>query len=818
MANARNYEEYRRQVLDELGIEYVTEDITDFRRWRKKLLNGLADIITKGDMTVPVAKWLSEHPEITTTIQDGEVTTVKIADEAINSDKLADGSVTSDKINDGSVTFSKFAHGVVKDVVPDYVNGKLSIQYSSGNEVEFEVVDKTARTRLDAHDTALAAKANAADLTAEASARASSDSTINARIDNIIALPSGSTAGDAELIDIRIGADGTTYSSAGGAVRNQISDVKSIVEHGYYNIAPTVNGGHSTGGGTTGNSKRLRTNLIPVKIGDKIIIKNGSLKHACGAWRESVSIANNVRNDGAFSTLEETIVSDMNGYYIIVFAKSDATQDISPSDFDGEIQLYNSLIPNIEKKVDKSGIRQIETRNLSDIDSNILAFEDETIVTGVGNYVSKELYSYVGLIKKGDVFKMGAETVEGATVTTPYMIFIKSGSTVIRQVNDDEVTITQADIDAEADTVLFILYPAKGTALPTRKATYTGVYAIKGTEQKYELVGDLKQAVKNLINYPENDIPNYFTNNDYLLNKTNRINELAKNADDVFFFITDVHWESNAKHSPDLIKYISNECNIPRLFDGGDLANGTDIEACKIFKDAFAEKIYRLAGNHDWFYPATGKQLYYAMDIFNNDQIGEPFKHYYYVDNKQQKIRYIMLNPFTREGDNQSLTIGYDSDQIAWFNTEAMSVPDDWDIIIFTHFLKTTSYITGGDSIASTIDAYNANNNHTGKVLAVFQGHAHWDAVYHTTGGIPVITTTCDKYDLSNEPELSREVRTFNTIHEHAFDVMILNRDNKTITAVRIGARAQNNIDKYRTDEGFEWVGSLEERVISYNT
>ena len=296
----------------------------------------------------------------------------------------------------------------------------------------------------------------------------------------------------------------------------------------------------------------------------------------------------------------------------------------------------------------------------------------------------------------------------------------------------------------------------------------------------------------------------------YLNDKIKQIGSLMRSTmgdGDCFIFITDIHFDRNQQHSPALIKYISDRLCIPRMFNGGDDFDGTSLNVNEIYKKAFNGKYYFTIGNHevesinerpyDYSYPSVISTHW----MYNDDVVyGNRYLGYYYINNNNDKIRYIILNAIGKpryidgvwSGDDP---VAYDTDQMTWFENEALNVEQGWTIIIFSHIVL---WRIGQTVDPDEFEIYQAarrminiveNYSGSGTIAGIFCGDDHLDKMYKTPiKEIPIIMTATDGYPATYD----KDNRLPGTIHEHAFDVVVIDKENRKLTMVRIGGLAYN--------------------------
>ena len=316
------------------------------------------------------------------------------------------------------------------------------------------------------------------------------------------------------------------------------------------------------------------------------------------------------------------------------------------------------------------------------------------------------------------------------------------------------------------------------------------------------------------------ELPSYYP--DYLDTKCERIKALMKSVGgdgDAFIFITDQHMDNNlaknTHHSFKMIKYVAEKCRINKLFCGGDLKNGGSEQYADEFRQAIGGRCYMANGNHEYLSNGDEKTLDYWSTATTEDEIGNHDRRYFYVDNPKNMVRYIVLSSYAEEQTpGQGASIGFEQDQQDWL-ADAMDVDTGWSIVIFAHAFyvpvdMTAPVLRLPTQREAMLDVIDANAN--GHDVFIIQGHTHFDAIEETTGGFPILITTCDKWqkaDGSDQYEPWLHARTPGTITEHAFDVCVLDRNQRKITAVRVGAFSSGS------DETDATLTEAGERVIS---
>lgn len=341
-------------------------------------------------------------------------------------------------------------------------------------------------------------------------------------------------------------------------------------------------------------------------------------------------------------------------------------------------------------------------------------------------------------------------------------------------------------------------------------------------------------------------LPDYYFDDNYLdgriLEINNEIRKCAINGD-AFFWITDLHWDhQNQRLSPSIIKYIKNKTSITRLLCGGDISDGYNgnnmnyiwhnsecmLECFSQLRHAIgSNKVYATYGNHDFNPASSYDEIFYEYGTFREDVIyADEYKTSYYVDNAPQKMRYIALGEFGlyNNGYASLLTESVKT----WFANVALDVESGWTIVIIIHALFTgipgtenlmpyidnntgewaesngsiIQPISGCTDIIDIIDNYKANGG-LGDIACVLNGHWHADRIHigrviaPATRGVPYILSQSDQFKDSFVDGLSdiKAPRTAGTITEQHFEVVVINKTDRTVKLFAIGSQSRDGID-----------------------
>lgn len=291
-------------------------------------------------------------------------------------------------------------------------------------------------------------------------------------------------------------------------------------------------------------------------------------------------------------------------------------------------------------------------------------------------------------------------------------------------------------------------------------------------------------------------------------------------------FVTDTHGSANKQHSQAMALYLLANSKAKMIVLGGDYSSGGwtlsqySNYMSPYLNSGYMDDIYAVLGNHEAFSNSERQQstpqIY--QDFLSNKTVqGVPESLYFYVDDTQNKTRFMFINT----SDYKQYDIS--DNQLAWIRTNSVLPSSEWSLIVFGHeniiaqsISNYNLYIVGQGTPSESdvskkrhIMLQNAIMNSNGNVIGYFCGHQHIDLVSNVTidgRKLYEATLLCDKFEndnyYSNNPELYPENdRVVGTNTEQAISVISFNTKTKDVVIRRIGAgRNQTMTYNYGTE------------------